>query len=895
MIPETGFSHPTGKLPMVAQNLPLQSTPFVGRVEELAEIINLLDTPACRLLTLVGPGGIGKTRLALEAAALLSNRPDVLFPDGLFFVPLQPLTSPGFIVSALAEAVKFQFYPGDDPQQQLIDYLRPKTMLLVLDNFEHLLDGTANVSDLLAGAPHLKILTTSRETLNLQEEWLYEVHGMQFPEQEGDGDLDRYSAVQLFVQSARRVRSDFALHAEQKHVLRICQLVEGMPLALEMTAAWLKRLPSHELVQQLEHGLDILESPARNVPARHRSMRAVFDQSWSLLTEAERDVFKKLSVFRAGFRREAAEVVAGAAMAVLAALVDKSLLRVNNAGRYDLHELLRQYAAERLAESPEAQADTLDKHCAYYAAFVESLGARLHSAQQIEANIEFEQELQNIYLAWETATAQTHTPQLKQMAFELAYFLFMRNLSSDFEAMAQQAAEHISDSEPSLALGLSLMFQCICLRLSENRLALRALYERAIHNLRQFGADREAAILLYYLPLPVLVHNTAEKVRMREEGLVLARKAADIWLEGTILLKFFDAETPAGIERTDEAPLQEIMAIARRTGDRQLLGETFIRLGIVAYFRGDSAARRQYWQAALDRFRELGSPVDILRSMVGLVFAEEESGNRAEVQHLCEEALRLQRERGNRLTSILVLRAIGNIHRFQRNYTEAKRLLSEAVALRREMDDALMLANELTCLGYAVAGLGQYQEAESHFREALQLALPEQSADYILPAMTGLAYLMGKAGQTERAIEVLTFALDRFQNVIEMRMLIERYLAELKAELLPEMFAAAQERGKALQFEAALQTLANHFSIQVSAVQQQSLTVSTAIADPDQLTPREMEVLCLAATGLTNRQIAEHLVISPSTVNVHLNAVYGKLGVNSRTAATRYALDHRLC
>src|SRR5713226_6783247 len=246
---------------MSGSNLPVQSAPFVGRTQELAQILSLLDNPACRLLTLVGPGGIGKTRLLLEAGAMASTGEDVTFPDGVYFVPLQSLISPDSILCTVAEAVGLQFYSGGDPQQQLIDFFRAKSSLLLLDNFEHLLDGVGLISDLLAGAAHVKILITSREILDLQEEWLYPVKGMPFPHDDDAADIDRYSAVQLFTQSARRARPDFSLEAERHAVLRICKLVGGLPLALEMTAAWLKRLPSDEIVRELERGLDILKNP----------------------------------------------------------------------------------------------------------------------------------------------------------------------------------------------------------------------------------------------------------------------------------------------------------------------------------------------------------------------------------------------------------------------------------------------------------------------------------------------------------------------------------------------------------------------------------------------------------------------------------------------------------
>lgn len=267
-------------------------TSFVGRAEELSSIAVLLADPNCRLLTLVGPGGIGKTRLALEAARPFSST---------HFVSLQPLTSPDFVVSAIADTIGLQFYSGADPKQQLLDYLREKSGLLVLDNFEHLLDGATLLSEMLAAASEIRLLVTSRERLNLVEEWALDIGGM-----------EEESAVELFVQQAQRAKVGFSLTDQNSAAVEhICRLVGGMPLALELAASWVRALSCDAIANEIERSLDILETPARNTEPRHRTMRAAFKPTWERLTDHERDVFMKLSVFRGGFTREAAQAVAG--------------------------------------------------------------------------------------------------------------------------------------------------------------------------------------------------------------------------------------------------------------------------------------------------------------------------------------------------------------------------------------------------------------------------------------------------------------------------------------------------------------------------------------------------------------------------------------------------------
>ena len=265
----------------------------VGQTE-LADITARLVNPDCRLLTLTGLGGSGKTRLAIEAAHTVAAQ----FPHGAVFVALQPLTRSDLLVPAIAQAVGLTFYGEGEPHQQLLDYLHDKTLLLILDNFEHLLDGAALVTTMLAAAPGVKVLATSREALSLREEWLYPLKGLATPPSVYATSLEDYEAVQLFLSHARRVQPHFDLANEHESVIRICMMTAGLPLAIELAASWLKGLSVAHIAQEMQRNLDFLSTTTRNVEERHRSMRAVFDQSWTLLSENERLIFARLSVFR---------------------------------------------------------------------------------------------------------------------------------------------------------------------------------------------------------------------------------------------------------------------------------------------------------------------------------------------------------------------------------------------------------------------------------------------------------------------------------------------------------------------------------------------------------------------------------------------------------------------
>jgi predicted ATPase/DNA-binding SARP family transcriptional activator len=338
-----------------AHTLPIQLTPFIGREKELAQIAERLNQPGCRLLTLIGPGGIGKTRLAIQVAADKLDH----FADGVYFVPLASFISAESLASAMADAVRFSFLNGENPEAQLVDYLREKEMFLVLDGFEHLLQGADLVLRILRNAPRVTILLTSQQRLGFQAECLFEIKGLAYAESEQVREDDNYSAVELFVERARRARADFALTAENTPgVMRICRLVEGMPLGIELAAARVGELSCEQIAREIERSLDFLATDLRDVPERHRSLRAVFEHSWNLLAEKEKNVLSQLAVFRGDFQSEAAELVVAASPSAIAGLVEKSFLSPTPAGCYHMHAVLRKYAAEKLVAVPEVQIST---------------------------------------------------------------------------------------------------------------------------------------------------------------------------------------------------------------------------------------------------------------------------------------------------------------------------------------------------------------------------------------------------------------------------------------------------------------------------------------------------------------------------------------------------------
>jgi len=483
--------------PMPPHNLPASLTPFVGRETELAEIQDRLRDPACRLLTLVGPGGSGKTRLALEAAGEFISGDQVdRFSNGVYFVPLPPLRSAESIVPAVAQVLNLPLYTDAgttaevEPQQQLLNYLRSKDMLIILDNFEHLLEGAGLVTDILKTAPEIKILATSRARLNVQGEHPFVVPGMDYParipgpeaERGEPKDIARYSAIGLFLQGVRQVQPGFEPAADDlADIAHICHLVQGMPLGILLAAAWIEMLTPARIASEIEQSLDFLESGWRDAPERQRSLRAVFDHSWNLLTEREREVFQGLSVFHGGFTRQAAEQVADASLHELKALMDKSFLQLMPSGRYEMHELLRQYAAQKLEGSPGVRKAVHERHSAYYTDVLQQWQADQKGRQQPAPLAWMEADSENIRAAWDWAVEQEQVERLDRAMEDLAWFYHDCGRYQEGEAAVRAAADRLAvpaNLSPQASYhGVALAHR---LRVLARALSWQSLFSRAL-------------------------------------------------------------------------------------------------------------------------------------------------------------------------------------------------------------------------------------------------------------------------------------------------------------------------------------------------------------------------------------------------------------------------------
>lgn len=716
--------HPYQQFPPIhteqskTSKLPTPATSFINREQERAAISQMLARTDCQLITLVGHGGIGKSRLAMQIA--YQNM--AAFAHGVYFVPLAPIPTTDFILPAVADTLQLSFYNREDPKPQLLHYLNGKNLLLVMDNFEHVTGGAALVSEIIRQSPMVKILVTSRVKLNLREEWAFEVSGMSVPGEatlDPGRDLTTYPAVQLFLQTANHIDPNFRLRPEDEPYLRrVCQLLHGMPLAIELAASWVKMLTCQEIAQEIENNLDFLVTPMQDVPQRHQSLRAVFDHSWDLLNAQERLGIARLSIFRGGFRREAAEQIGAANLPLLAGLMDKSLIRKGTLpGRYEIHELLRQYAAEKLNRIANEPNRTEQAHCHYYLHFIHQQTPRLKGGQQKEALTDIRQEIENIRTAWQWAVDHADA-QAISLAFEpLIQFQVMNSRFQDIALLFKNSGLQQRPLSPKLSALFHLGQGVAHFYLGQYEQGIDQL-QASLQILQDTDSPLERCLTLYYLG-----------------GTYIAR----------------------GHYPMAQNALQQSLPLARSQNDQFLIFLVLLSLGIVNRMMGNYEVAREIHQECLAIGRQLNNSWCLANAyyMLGLDLLAQT--NYKEAQPLLQESLTLYEEIGDLRSQAFTLNRLGFIARELGHLVQAEKLYQGAIQLASYIADKSGML--LSAMYLAQINLQQEDiaPAGNYLQQGLKLSVELGAAPLTLQLLLPTADFFNKIGDWQKGLELLAF------------------------------------------------------------------------------------------------------------------------------------------
>jgi predicted ATPase/transcriptional regulator with XRE-family HTH domain len=779
---------PVSSVPLPARTrpaLPISPMPLVGRDVELAAIARLLGAPHCQLLTLVGPGGIGKTRLAVETVA---QQHEVQMDAGAF-VSLAPVVGREQTVTAIADALGCVLYGTSDRADQLVHHLRERELLLVLDNFEHVLvdPGCIDlVGELVNGAPGLTLLVTSREPLNLQQEWVFDVQGLPLPTSAQVSALEESSAAQLFVQRAKQVGVNVTATVDEREaVWQICRLVEGLPLGLELAAAWVRTLSCQEIVQEIQRNVDVLATSARDVATRHRSMRAVFEHSWALLSSEERRALRRLAVFQGGFSRDAAEQVAGASLAQLSALAAKSLLRRMQVGRYDLHNLVRQYALDYLHKDEQEEAETRWRHGQYYATLLERRNPAFKGPDQPAVVAELLADLANLRLSWDWAATHRRAAELSQSADTLfwlyesqsncregvpLYGQAVQSLESDVGVAAALAADE--ERAKRLALGQVLCYQGFCCFRNGQHPQGRALLERSLELLQP------------------MTSTLSERV---------ARSNALAFL-GIIIYRM--GEYPKG-----RSLLEEALVIKRALDDRWGTGLCLRQLGLAAYALGEYDEAHRLLSESLALCRAMGNRWAMTFSLNFLGTVAHALGAYDEAEQLLSEGLAISQALADRFNSATALSGLGLVHLALGRGAAARDCLQASVAIWREIGDRGNLGQTLNRLGQSLLAQPDWDTARRCFVEALAVARDAQIAPVVLDALLGLAALRAEEALPAVALELVLHILQDPASSHTTHARAGQLRAELTAQLADDQIAGIDARVRDTTLDALAQEL----------------------------------------------------------------------------------------
>ena len=860
--------------------LPRPLTRLLGRSSERAQLVAMLRRPEVRLLTLTGPGGVGKTHLALEAAqGLVPN-----FADGVCWVPLSAISEPDFVLPALAQALGLRETGTRSLLEQLQAVIEEQSLLLLLDNFEQVLPAAPLLADLVAACSRLKLMVTSRAALRLPGEHELAVLPLALPDLAqlpAPDALSQYAACALFVQRATAITPDFQVSEANAHTIaEICMRLDGLPLAIELAAARTRLLVPHALLSRLEHRLDVLTGGPRNVPDRQQTMRATIAWSYQLLAPEQQQLLCWLAVFAGGCTLQAIEAIAqpGGLLAShvldgVSTLLENHLLRqveqLDGEPRLFMLETIREFGLECLQSCGEVEA-ARTAHAAYYLALAEEAEPRLRGAEHASFMAHLEREQENLRAALGYLLEQAHTQAgTQEGAIQAERALRLCVALSWFWEV------HGSGRE-----GLSFLVSALAERASVGAaLRAKALYETA----------SQAFMCARHLPCEQMAEESLALYQELDDPVGVANSLSLLGTNDRIRSQFAQAQSH----------LEEAAACFQELNDRWRQGQCYTEWARVATEAGQYEQARARLSESLLLYQELGDPqrlgwVRYLQAR--LLFVQQEDQARA--RQLAEQSLAHFRELGNLLYGHLPLGLLGLMHLEHGELKVARPLLEEGFAIAKQkggVTEAVHLA-----LGLARLSIwqGDADAARCLYREGLTLLLEfNVYKEGIAASLEGLAALEAGQGMPQHAVR-LWGAAQALREAIGApiypvyRASYEQALALARAQLGEQGFHAAWAKARALAPEQALAP--QESDIALGPPLHQSSLVQPPSHALVGLTRREREVLRLLTEGLTNPQIAERLVVSLPTVSTHVASIFNKLGVTSRSAATRYAVEHHL-